>query len=235
MKTNIAKQLAKTYAICVLDNHSSTWVKYNYIDWLSQIKGLVSLNIEDNFEGPNIQRMSKSEYCLGFRLSNTVNEIDYIKITRKKDGFVVECFRVGDIRLIRKSTGCSKLQLINLLKEFEISESDHQQKFVRYFEYASKKAHEISVKNGWWESPCEKGTNIALIHSELSEALEALRQGNPPDKHLPMYTNFDVELADVIIRVMDLAEANNISLGQIVIDKMNYNRTRDYKHGGKKF
>jgi NTP pyrophosphatase (non-canonical NTP hydrolase) len=76
---------------------------------------------------------------------------------------------------------------------------------------------------------------IALMHSELSEALEALRHGNPPDDKCPEFSGVTVELADVLIRMMDFAEHHKLPLARAVIAKMEMNRGRSHKHGGKAF
>ncbi len=69
------------------------------------------------------------------------------------------------------------------------------------------------------------GEIIALMHSELSEALEDLRHGR--DKHV------GVELADCVIRVMDFAEAREIDLEKEILKKIEKNKKRKYKHGKK--
>ena len=73
------------------------------------------------------------------------------------------------------------------------------------------------------------GTKLALIHSEVSEAMEGHRKGKM-DEHLPHLPSINVELADAYIRICDLAGAMNIDLGQAVAEKMAYNATRaDHK------
>lgn len=93
--------------------------------------------------------------------------------------------------------------------------------------------HENSVDHGFW--PVYKkernfGESIALIHSELSEALEADRKNLVSDK-IPDYTGVEEELADAIIRIMDLAGGLAPNLPAALIAKMDYNRSRGFKHG----
>lgn len=89
--------------------------------------------------------------------------------------------------------------------------------------------------NGWWEGEQNPGEKIALMHSELSEALEGLRHGNPPDDKIPEFNAVEAELADTIIRILDFAHGFGHNVIDAMIAKVKYNTTRGYKHGGKKF
>jgi len=66
-----------------------------------------------------------------------------------------------------------------------------------------------NIEKGWRSGKpreCNFGEAIALIHSELSEALEADRNHIEVSEHIPEFTGIEEEIADVIIRCLDLAD-----------------------------
>ncbi len=67
---------------------------------------------------------------------------------------------------------------------------------------------------------------LCLIHSEISEAMEGYRKDLPDDK-LPHRLAVEVELADAMIRIGDLATYLGCDLGGAVVEKMEFNRTRE--------
>jgi NTP pyrophosphatase (non-canonical NTP hydrolase) len=95
--------------------------------------------------------------------------------------------------------------------------------------------YKIAEAKGWWEGERNDSELIALMHSELSEALEGLRHGNPPSDHIPEFTAAEEELADCIIRILDMCHARGWRIADAMAAKMEFNRSRPYKHGGKKF
>ena len=93
------------------------------------------------------------------------------------------------------------------------------------------KCHSIARDKGFWDEKRNEGEIIALIHSELSEALEGLRKGNPMSSKIPRYTILEEELADTIIRICDLAGAKKLRLEEAISAKIKYNTRRKRKHG----
>jgi NTP pyrophosphatase (non-canonical NTP hydrolase) len=138
------------------------------------------------------------------------------------------------------------------------------QKLTEALNSLSRICHKASREAGWWDNPIDgfvangedvfgtpvrdeewrdlvTPTKIALIHSEVSEAMEGFRK-DINDDHLPERKMAEVELADALIRIFDLAGAHDMDLGGALVEKFNYNQERaDHKpenraaDGGKKF
>ena len=99
-----------------------------------------------------------------------------------------------------------------------------------------KEVHATAVAHGWWEGPeFNVPEKLALIHSEVSEALEHYRNGQTgiffgPDGKPD---GFPIELADAVIRIMDLCGKMGIDLAGAISLKHEFNKERPYRHGGK--
>ncbi len=107
--------------------------------------------------------------------------------------------------------------------------------FVREFNAVAGMVHRTAVDKGWWDHPRNDGEIIALMHSELSEALEGLRHGNPASDHIPEFTAVEEELADVIVRIMDMGPGRGWRIAEALAAKLEFNANRPHKHGGKAF
>lgn len=109
--------------------------------------------------------------------------------------------------------------------------------------------HKLAKEKGWWSKKRSDAELIALMHSELSEALEEIRDGKPAiyqvrngkvcgydDKWLEDVKpeGIAIELADCVIRILDMFGKKGWDLGQAIAIKHKYNMSRSWRHGGKK-
>ncbi|MDR2116044.1 MAG: hypothetical protein LBP87_06660 [Planctomycetaceae bacterium] len=107
----------------------------------------------------------------------------------------------------------------------------NQNNFVQEYNKIAKQCFDQSCKSGFWDDARNGGEAIALIHSELSEALEGLRHGNPPSEHIPEFSAVEEELADCVIRLMDWAYGCDWKIPEAILAKMEFNKNRERKHG----
>lgn len=80
---------------------------------------------------------------------------------------------------------------------------------MKSFNELSKEIHEQNKARGWWDKPRTAKTLAMLCITELAEGVEGDRK-NTMDEHLPHRTSREVELADFVIRVLDLAGHNGV-------------------------
>ena len=113
----------------------------------------------------------------------------------------------------------------------------------------AEEIHQNAKSKGFYDTERNIGEVLCLIHSEVSEALEADRsqkyaEGNildvlhePNDSEFKtqfeqkVKNTFEDELSDILIRVMDLAGYKGIDLESHLKAKMRYNALREHKHG----
>jgi len=104
---------------------------------------------------------------------------------------------------------------------------------------AVKSSYENARDHGWHDQERTIGDLICLMHSELSEALEEHRNGHSPteiyynDNKPEKPEGIPVELADCVIRIFDFCGLHDINLEEVLKLKMQYNKTRPYRHGNK--
>lgn len=117
-------------------------------------------------------------------------------------------------------------------------------------EILAEQCHGLAAACGWWNgadpmtskaNPLHFGSKLLLIHSEIIEAMEGDRKGVMDDK-LPHREMREVELADAVIRIFDLAGGYEMDLAGAIAEKLQYNAQRaDHKpevragEGGKKY
>lgn len=108
--------------------------------------------------------------------------------------------------------------------------------------------HANAVQKGFYDgvqvTPAEIATRLMLIVSEAAEALEDVRNARMTTQCKPISLGhgevapgkpegFPTELADIVIRTLDMAEWLGIDLEKEILQKHAYNQTRPRKHGGK--
>lgn len=119
--------------------------------------------------------------------------------------------------------------------------------FLECMEKLVDRCHENSKAKGFWSGGGDNESipaKLALLHSEVSEWLEAYRKGDPEcEKPIDIIdpkligrrriTSSEEEAADIMIRLCDLCGRLGIDLGAVTLAKMVYNASRPHMHGKK--
>lgn len=113
-----------------------------------------------------------------------------------------------------------------------------------YLNDMARGIHAWALGKGFWKASTTIAEKIALMHSELSEALEEVRKLDPDDLNAihfdaskpneagaPEPYGFAVEMADAIIRVLDTAAFVGVDMDRAIAEKRAYNQNRPFQHG----
>lgn len=107
--------------------------------------------------------------------------------------------------------------------------------FIELFSAFAEEVFQNAKAHGWWEVDRNDGEMLMLMVTELAEACEAIRHGNPPDDKIPQFNGAVAELADVVIRILDMCVARGWPIAEAIVAKHKMNVGRPHKHGGKLF
>lgn len=123
------------------------------------------------------------------------------------------------------------------LKELDVVEATGRLSGEPNLRFVQLEAYANSEKKGFWQN-ANIGEKLMLIVSEVSEAMEAYRDPNlDPRKNYVIDgkpEGLGIELADAMIRIVDLANYLGLDMADLIAAKMKYNTTRPPRHGGKR-
>ena len=145
------------------------------------------------------------------------------------------------------------------IEAFKASQlKENLRSFQGFFWEMQHHVHHTAISKGWWdnraqmENACSQYESrvhpapisdfsvvsnqiscLALVVTEIAEAIEGIRHGNPPDDKIPEFNSAEAECADAVIRLMDVSEYYGWRLAEAIVAKAEMNRGREPMHGGK--
>jgi NTP pyrophosphatase (non-canonical NTP hydrolase) len=102
-----------------------------------------------------------------------------------------------------------------------------------------QQSYTTALEKGWWDKEINFGEKLMLMVTELAEVMEEYRRDGLSTASMLVIDathkpeGIAVELADLLIRVADVCGHYNIPLEEALRLKLEYNKTRSYRHGGK--
>lgn len=118
------------------------------------------------------------------------------------------------------------------MNENELETQVKRTQWFASFEYFQKLIHANAVNKGFWAPHLQDFlAKTMLVVTELSEAAEAWRVGDPKSQKIPTHSHCEEEIADAVIRLMDMAEFFKLDIAGAIVRKVKHNESRPHLHG----
>ncbi len=112
----------------------------------------------------------------------------------------------------------------------EIAADSSRPAFAQWWDHVAKQHQAVMVEKGFGNA--DKWRVATLMHSEISELVETWREGGTPvSRKIPPFTHETEELADLVLRVMMYGADHALPVGEAILAKLHYNKTRPKYHG----
>lgn len=114
----------------------------------------------------------------------------------------------------------------------DIENQVHRTQWFASFEYFQKQIHDNALAKGFWAPHLQDFLGkLMLVVSELGETAEAYRHDDPKSEKIPTHSQMEEEIADAIIRLMDMAGYFRLDIAGAIMQKLKYNADRPHLHG----
>lgn len=118
------------------------------------------------------------------------------------------------------------------MNENELETQVKRTQWFASFEYFQKQIHANAVNKGFWAPHLQDFlSKTMLVVTELSEAVEAWRAGDPKSQKIPTHSHCEEKIADAIIRLLDMAEFFKLDIAGAIVRKVKHNESRPHLHG----
>jgi NTP pyrophosphatase (non-canonical NTP hydrolase) len=114
-----------------------------------------------------------------------------------------------------------------------MSTTPEQEFFIAAWRTVAQESWDNAGDKGFWDGVLNIPAQLAGVHSEVSEILTALEHGDPESKKIPGFKCSEEEAADVVLRIMSIAEGAGWRVAEALVAKMQFNETRERLHGKK--
>lgn len=190
-----------------------------------------------------LAKAMREEICADFNLSMSTPEYTVLeeRCVRAAGRFLTEVVASQEFdRYMKSQQAAMRETIARLQREVDAAQGADGSCSIRVWQ---ERVHKLAVSKGWHDVPLPQSdpkanaekviAQLALIVTEVAEAIECLRDGTHNSIGKAGIPNLEEEIADVVIRSMDLASVLGFDLQSSIRAKYLFNQERQFRHGNK--